>query len=102
MTKPVTTFISDEMVSQLRTTPQKKSREGKYARRLAAIKRRAGEWGVVYQGSSNAYCHTCRYNLRKRFNESTGWTLEWAILKNPDKAGRVRWTLVARVPKAKA
>jgi len=96
MTKPLVTFLSDDIVDSLRSQSKKKGPESKYARKLNAIKRRAGEWGVVYRGYSNAYCHTVRYNLRKRFNESTGYNLEWALIREADKAGRTMWTLVAK------
>lgn len=86
------TFVTDEFVAQNSGRSPKKTRDSKYARRVRALSRRPGEWGIIHTSWTNGYIHTLRYNLKPRFPH-----VEWAIVRNPDKVGNVRWSLVGRV-----
>lgn len=98
MTKLVATFVSDEFVEEamrMKRAQLKKPRKSKYNKRLMAIARQPGRWGVILTSYNNAYAHTQRYNLKKRFPELA---LEFVVIPTPDKAGNSRWSLIARRP----
>lgn len=68
----------------------------KYTKIVETIVAHSPQWGIMYQSESNAYCHTRKYDFKKRWGTRVDGSpyMEFVVFKRANGM----WAVAARLP----